>query len=134
MQVALAVLADLAIRSEDGKLSVIGLFDGIRVGNLPAKHSQLSLVLRMTAESSETGREHPIQIRCMDADGESLLTINGEVTPQPPPHPDLPATVDQIINIKGMRFEKYGGYSFSIFIDSDLKKTVQLQVVELDTT
>ena len=43
MDVTLAALADSAIQSSDGKLSIIGLFSEIRTGGFPAVHPQCAL-------------------------------------------------------------------------------------------
>ena len=49
MLVKLAVLADYANVTSDGKLNILGIFDRMNVLNLPAVHPQMNLVLRLEA-------------------------------------------------------------------------------------
>ncbi len=54
MDVTLAALADSAIQSSDGKLSIIGLFSEIRTGGFPAVHPQYALDAPPTSDASPT--------------------------------------------------------------------------------
>jgi hypothetical protein len=47
MQVAFAVFADAANLSQEGKLNVLGVFDALQVGTLPAVHPRAHLVVHI---------------------------------------------------------------------------------------
>ena len=53
MQVKLAVVADYANVSSEGKLNILGIFDRINVSDLPAAHPQMHLILRLEAHSTD---------------------------------------------------------------------------------
>ena len=47
MQVAFALFADAANLSQEGKLNVLGVFDALQVGSLPAVHPRAHLVVHL---------------------------------------------------------------------------------------
>jgi hypothetical protein len=55
----------------------MGIFNQVRAARVPAQHPAMQLVLRMEAVPAELGREHKIEIRCMDADGDDVFRIEG---------------------------------------------------------
>ena len=55
MNVRLAVLADYANVTGDGKLNILGIFDRINLLQIPAVHPQMHLVLRIEAHPSGIG-------------------------------------------------------------------------------
>jgi hypothetical protein len=134
VKVTLAVLADYANVSREGKLNIMGIFDQIRAARVPAQHPSMQLVLRIEAEQVELGREHKIEIRCMDSDGEDVFRIEGGFIPHRPPNPlaGRPAGMNHVVGINNLTFKKFGGHTFSIFIDNDLKEQVPLELVKIE--
>ncbi|MYA32470.1 MAG: hypothetical protein F4164_13810 [Gemmatimonadales bacterium] len=130
MEIVLATLADAANTSSDGKLNLMGLFDTLFAGAMPVTHPSMQLVLRIRAEPSETDRQHELEIRCMDEDGQELFKVTGEFSVQAPP--GKAATFNHIVGINNLTLQKYGGYTFPIFINRDLKRTVELEVATPD--
>lgn len=130
MEIVLATLADAANTSNDGKLNLMGLFDTLYAGAMPVTHPSMQLVLRIRAEPSETDRQHELEIRCMAEDGEELFKVTGEFSVQGPP--GKAATFNHVVGISNLTLQKYGGYTFPIFINRDLKRTVELEVAPLD--
>ena len=49
MDVTLALLADAANVSQDGKLNILGIFNGLGAAAFPATHPSMHLVLRFEA-------------------------------------------------------------------------------------
>ena len=49
MHVTFALFADAANLSQEGKLNILGVFDALQVGSLPAVHPRATLVLRFKA-------------------------------------------------------------------------------------
>ncbi len=62
MDVPLALIADAANISEEGKLNVLGVFNRITARELPATHPQLTLVLKFVADAVEAGQTKRLQI------------------------------------------------------------------------
>ncbi|WP_419162528.1 DUF6941 family protein [Candidatus Palauibacter sp.] len=126
MEIVLATLADCANTSNDGKLNLMGLFDTLFAATVPVTHPSMQLVLRIRAEPAEIDRQHELEIRCMDADGEELFKVQGGFSVQAAPGKS--ATFNHVVGISNLTFQKYGGHTFSIFINRDLKQTIVLEV------
>lgn len=126
MQVKLAVVADYANVTAEGKLNILGIFDRISVTRIPAVHPQMHLVLRLEAHPAERGRTHRIEIRLHDPDGNTVFEVRGEVVPEGMPGQTM--TTNQILTLNNLQLAREGGYNFVVFIDNDLKTEVPLDV------
>jgi hypothetical protein len=127
MQVKLALLADYANITAEGKLNILGIFDRISVPGLPAAHPQMHLILRLDAHAAEKGRTHSLEIRLHDPDGQTLIEFTGEVVPQGGA-PGEAVSTNQIITINNLGLPIGGEYMFVVFVDRDLKAEVPLVV------
>ena len=126
MQVKLALLADYANVTAEGKLNILGIFDRIRVQELPVVHPQMHLILRLEAHPAERDRSHPVEIRLHDPDGETVLDVRGDVVP----HGEVGHTIatNQILTLNNLQLRKSGGYTFIVLVNNDLKSEVPLDV------
>src|SRR6266542_1571044 len=75
MQVHLALLADYANLSIDGKLNIMGIFNRVYARSLPAIHPETRLVLVLKYEPAERGRPHRLEVQLLDPDGRELLGL-----------------------------------------------------------
>lgn len=130
MQVKLALLADYANVTAEGKLNILGIFDRIRVQEVPAVHPQMHLILRIEAHQAERDRAHSVEIRLHDPDGETVFDVRGDIVPHGP-HGQAIAT-NQILTLNNLQLNKTGGYTFIVLVNNDLKSEVPLDV-ELGT-
>lgn len=130
MQVRLALLADFANVTAEGKLNIIGTFDHIAVSSFPAIHPQMQLILRLEAHASEKGRPHRIDIRMLDPGGRTVFDITGEIVPRGGAPGERVAT-NQVIGINNLRLETEGEYTVAIFIDGQLATELPLRVSRL---
>jgi hypothetical protein len=126
MQVKLALLADYANVTAEGKLNILGIFDRINVGAIPAVHPQMHLILRLEAHPAERGRPHNIEIRLHDPDGQTVFEVKGDMVP----HGESGQTIatNQILTLNNLQLTKTGGYTFVVFVNNDLKSEVPLGV------
>lgn len=129
MEVSLAVLADYANVSREGKLNIMGIFDRIFARQLPGQFPPMQVVIRLDAHYAEMGREHSIQIQLRDPDGETLFDINGNFTPTGGEAGET-APINHIISLGNLPLVKPGGHSIVIWVDNDLKKEIPLKVVQ----
>lgn len=127
MRVTLAVLADYANISQEGKLNILGIFDRIAVADVPTSLPQMHFVLWLEAHPAERDRSHAVEIRLHDPDGQVVFEIKGEVVPRGGTQ-GQPVLTNQILGINNLRLKQVGGYMFVVFIDNDLKAEVPLVV------
>ena len=126
MQVKLALLADYANVTAEGKLNILGIFDRINVNDLPAIHPQMHLILRLEAHPAERNRMHNVEIRLHDPDGHTVFEVKGDVVPQGRPNESI--ATNQILTLNNLQLDKQGGYTFVVFVNNDLKSEVPLGV------
>lgn len=126
MRVPLAVLADYANQTADGKLNIMGIFDTIFASQMPALHPQMQLVMKLQSEPAERGTEKNIDIKLLDADGKVIIGLAASL--KVPDDFPLTGEVPQIISLSGLRFENYGEYAFHILVNGDTKAEVPFSV------
>ncbi len=116
MKLTLALLADYANVSQEGKLNVLGIFDTVFVAAFPAIHSELRLILRFEAGPAERGYQKEVEIKLLEEDGSSVFQLSGQLTiPKESPTPFV--RFDQILSISGLQFDHPGDYRFDILIN-----------------
>ena len=133
MEVELAIIADAANTSADGKLNILGAFRNIRAAKFPATHSTLTLVLGFSADPVERGATKSIEIKLIDADGKQLLGINGQLHVPVRSEGSRELQWWNQFRIDGLKFEQPGDYAFVVLIAGETKKRVPLLVALLDT-
>jgi hypothetical protein len=110
-----AVIADYALVDQQGKLSVLGIFQHVWVAAFPAMHPRAHLVVRVRGRRTEIG-QHGIRIRFVDADGTELTGGEGSVH-----FPEPPAGITEVeagaVLVFDLPLPKPGAYAFEITID-----------------
>jgi hypothetical protein len=129
MQIQIAVVCDAATEN-NGKLNLLGAFDGIQTQQLPAIHPQCSIALRMTFSKVEEGN-HKLRFNFVDEDGKSIM--QGASLPELPFFVRVPddshfLTINFIVSIQQLRFEKAGLYSIDVAIDGRQEVGIPLVV------
>lgn len=126
MQVKLAVLADYANVTGDGKLNILGIFDRINLMQIPAVHPQMHLVLRLEAHTAELDRPHDVEIRLQDPEGVVIFEVKGEIVPRG--DAGHAVSTNQILTLNNLQLEKIGDYRFVVLINGDVKTEIPLAV------
>jgi hypothetical protein len=101
------LLCDYALTAQDGKISAVGIFSQINVGNLPAVHGRCFIVAVLEAESGE----HELTLQVVSPKGAGIL----ERPPQL--RIDVPAnatTANIVADLKGMRIEELGRHRIEL--------------------
>lgn len=128
MQVDLAVVADAANVSQEGKLNILGVFDTIWAREFPFRHAAMVFVLRVRADFTDKGA-HELRVRLIDADGGQLFNAEGPMQ-VPAGVPGRPVKPHVIMGLAGITFPKPGDFSFEVFLDGQHLKSVPLYVME----
>jgi hypothetical protein len=131
LEVNLAVLADYANVSQDGKLNIMGIFQEINATSLPFPLPQMYLVMSFSAGPAEFDSQRPIRIVLLRADGEEILNLEGQMQVPRPTRPGSRAYLNETIGLAGVTFDQAGDYGFSILVGGDEKATVPLHVNDL---
>lgn len=129
MKIPMALLADEANISQEGKLNVLGVFDRIAAPSFPVVHPKLVFIFRVQAEFTDMGPPVPVRVRLLDQDGAVLFEASGELEP-PPVDPGEFATANQIFSLVGIQFPKPGIYKFLVSVGGEQHET-PLALVQL---
>lgn len=111
----MALLADEANVSQEGKLNVLGVFDRISAPNFPTVHPKMVFIFRVQAEYGDGGQLFPVRVRLMDADGETLFDATGEIQ-APRVGPGEVVTANQLFALVGTQFPHPGDYKFVVHV------------------
>ena len=84
MHVSFALFADAANISQEGKLNVLGVFDAVHVGQLPALHPRATFVMRIKAVPEDAG-VHPLQLRWVNPRGQEMWNSEAQLEIGAPP-------------------------------------------------
>ena len=127
MDVKLALLADYANITREGKLNVMGLFTIINAPIIPWTHPQMQLVLELEADPAEWDTQKNIDIKLMDADANQLLSIQGGIK-VPRGQSGQPSRINSIMTFVNIKFNSVGDYAFVILIGGETKTRVPLRI------
>lgn len=130
MEVALALLADYANISQEGKLNILGIFDRINAQGLPATHPQMQLIISLEADRVEAEREHKMEVELINADGTKIFSIGGNLKFGLPPCGERVVKINHILQLNDLRFDHFSNYEFKIIINNEVRKSVPLSVFE----
>lgn len=129
MDIPLALVADAANVSREGKLNVLGVWQRIAAASFPTAHPACALVVVFRATPAERGQQKHVQIRFMGADApiadlESrfLVPDEGET---------LNPEIIQVLAVQGLPLPAPGRYSFSILVNGDEKRRIEFEAVTL---
>jgi hypothetical protein len=133
MDVTLAVLADFANTSADGKLNILGIFDTVYAEQYPAAHPEMKLVVRFRIHPAEIGQQKHIEIQLRTDQGQRLFQFTIELDLVEPKERQLPAgemiATDSILGINGLRIAAAGTYEVVILVTGEVKASIPLKAV-----
>ncbi len=109
----MALVADEANISQEGKLNVLGAFDRIAAPKFPTIHPKMVFVFRVEAGYGDGGVSVPVRVRLIDDDGGVLFDAGGEMR-APKVAPGDFATSYQLFVLAGVQFQAPGMYKFVV--------------------
>lgn len=110
--------------SQEGKLSIIGVFNQIRFGRLPAVYPVFSIVAGITGEKGTYTEE----IQIISPDGELIASIKNEKAEVR----ESNGATNFIANFAGFVFSKKGKYSVKIKIDGIDKGETTIEIIQIN--
>ncbi|HEX4933566.1 MAG TPA: hypothetical protein VFV33_10340 [Gemmatimonadaceae bacterium] len=126
MHVSFALFADAANISQEGKLNILGVFDAVQVGALPALHPRAHLVVRLKGGPHDVG-QHRVGLRWLNPRGQELWSSDGQIdvdgVPPMAQEMDFPliASID-------LPLDEAGSYTMRIDLDDETHTAVHLMV------
>jgi hypothetical protein len=131
MNPKLAVLCDYAVISQDGKLSILGMFEDLAAASFPTMIPPFFLVSSWQANPAEFDKEKVIKLMVLGEDGGHLGTLEQSIRIQRPPVPGRPAIINHVIRMEGLILPGAGAYQFVLHVGDDPKVDVPLHVRRL---
>jgi hypothetical protein len=113
VKIPMALIADEANISQEGKLNVLGAFDRIASPSFPMVHPKMVFVFRIEAGYGDGGKAIPVRVRLIDDDGGALFEAGGEIV-APEVDPGDFATAHQLFTLLGIGFPQPGIYKFVV--------------------
>ncbi len=126
MHISFALFADAANLSQEGKLNILGVFDAVQVGSLPAVHPRAHLVVRLKGDRSDVG-SHSVTLRWSNPADDELWSSTGEITVGPPP-PGVTEMDMPLIAALDLPLDRPGSYTMTIALDHRPMAQIPLQV------
>jgi hypothetical protein len=121
-QVKLAVLCDYALTSQDGKLSVLGIFSQMNLGQVPGASPPFFVVVVLTLDRGK----FPVRFGLADPSGQPVLPE------EPPPFDvqvDMPGTdTNLVLQFNNLPLNRPGIYQIQMFLAGRLIHSIPLSV------
>ena len=133
MKTRVAVLADCANVTADGKLNIMGVFNVIKAQQVPVAHSQMQLVLCMVPDPWEMNTTVPLEIQLVDADGRVLFGVKGEVVLGAAADGEQ-TTTNSLLGLNNTVFDHFGSFDFKILVNDEPFSSIPLIVQQVPTT
>ena len=126
MHISFALFADAANLSQEGKLNVLGVFDALQVGAVPAVHPRATLVVRLKADQEDAGI-HALSFGWVGPAGHEIWSSSGEVEVGTPPPGAFELDIPVIASID-LPIQQPGTHTMRIEFDGEVRSELYLHV------
>lgn len=127
----LAVAADNANVSTDGKLNIIGVFQEFTPEGFPAVVPSIALVISWDAEPVEFGTKKEVHISFMGPDPDEKISLPPvSLTIPEAPRPGERAIAHQILTLQNLPLLRSGPHAFYLVVGGEPKARIPLYVRE----
>lgn len=121
-EVKLAVLCDYALTSQDGKLSILGMFSQMNLAEMPGVSPPFFVVVVLTLDRGT----FPVRFGIVDPTGVSVL-------PEEPPPIDVEvempgADTNLVLQFNNLPLSRPGIYQLQVFVDGRFVHSLPLSV------
>jgi hypothetical protein len=126
MHISFALFADGANISQEGKLNILGVFDALQIGAVPAVHPRATLVVRLKADEQDVG-VHTLAFGWQGPDGVEIWSSSGELEVGAPP-PGATEIDIPVIAAIDLPIQLAGAHTMRIELDDQLRAELVLHV------
>ena len=128
MHVQYVALCDQVILGNDGRPSLIGVFNDLQVATIPFTLPRIAFAARILFTREEAGKPHAVEVLMTDPSGKEIGRPGGEVT-----LPQMPTGLDSVAVDLPLQFDLFnvtsaGRYTFLLHIDGSAAAAVQLSI------
>jgi uncharacterized protein DUF6941 len=128
VHVQYVALCDTVILGNDGRPSLIGVFNDLQVPGIPFTLPRLAFAARILFTREEVGRSHKVEVMMSDPSGKEIGRPGGEVT-----LPSMPTGLDSVSVDLPLQFDLFniataGRYTFLLHVDGTATAAVQLSI------
>jgi hypothetical protein len=126
MEVPIASICDYAL-NDNGKLLLMGAFDTIYVGRLPAVHPYCSIAFRVLLTNRDPAK-NKLQVEVLDPDGTNCIPpVTGSFETQLMPDPQFSSN-NLVINLVHLSLLKEGRYTIQLHLNDAIVSRIPLVV------
>lgn len=127
MNIELALLADYAAVTQEGKLVAAGIFHRLNPPELPWQHPTMFIALRVHFHPGEEG-DHKLKLRLVDPDGVEIVALDAD-THVGAGDPVEGFNMQMVLSLNNIPFKVRGRHAFDVFLDGRYEHTVPITVV-----
>ncbi len=128
MNLDIAVLADAANVSREGKLNICGIFRNIFGPQLPVVWPSMVLAMQVTLNASEKGKAHTLGLLLVDPTNKPVQQFPDVQFEVPGDAPGAFFTLPFVLNLSNMVFPALGVYRFALSLDGTSAGTLPIEV------
>lgn len=133
MEYRFAFLCDYA-QQHAGKLHAIGIgWDTIYALAVPATHPSMGFVATLRGTIAEAGTKE-LTLRIIDADGADVIPPMQNQVPFEVKPPQLYGSLQVVIQLTGLVFQKYGSYAIHMLVQGEEKVNLPFNVSPIPST
>jgi len=126
MKVELLAICDAATDCQ-GRLSILGLFEGIAAPKTPVLRDRCSIVTRMRFSDEEVG-SHQLAIRFRNSKGIQMIPeMKAKFAVKIPPNRKSIA-VNLVLNLNQLKVPEFGEHDIALFLDDVFHSSIPLTV------
>ena len=126
MKVELLAICDAAT-DDQGRLNILGVFEGIAAPKLQVLRDRCSIVTRMRFHCDEAGA-HQLRIALRNKKGVLLIPELKARFNVKPPADNGSVAANLVLNLNKLKIEEFGCHEIALFIDDKMVESIPLIV------
>ncbi len=132
MEITLALLAEAANSTPDGKLNIHAAFTALGFPQFPATVPKTVLILRFEIDDGDWGKDQWITVTFFDESDQVVTTTDATVTLPEAGATSQPVAFFQLFQFLGLTFAAPGEYEVVVDVNDETKESVLLTIGQLE--